>query len=138
MFSLGSSHRYYLYNGDCDMRKSFSSLSGLVYTQMNRDPLNGDVYIFINKRSTQMKLLHWEAGGFVIYYKRLEQGTFDRLDTGGKQAQGTTAISWSSLVLLLEGIQVKSMVQRQRFRKEKYQEMSRKKVIKKASKSAFK
>lgn len=136
MFSLGNSHRYYLYNGDCDMRKSFSSLRGLVCTEMKSDPLNGDVYIFINKRSTQMKLLHWEDGGFVIYYKRLEQGTFDR-SLKKAFSQGSIPITWSSLVLLLEGIQVRSMVQRQRFTREKQEGKPQKKVFQKVSKTAF-
>ena len=40
------------------------------------EPPNGDVYIFVGKSRTTMKLLHWERGGYVMYYKRLEQGRF--------------------------------------------------------------
>ena len=111
MFSLNSSERYYLYDQSCDMRKSFSSLSGLVRNEMNRDPLNGDVYIFINKRGNQVKLLHWEFGGFVIYYKRLEQGVFERSPTGDTQQ-----ISWASLVMMIEGIKVEKVVQNPRYK----------------------
>ena len=74
MLSLGSSHSYYLYRAACDMRKSFDSLSGLVRNELGRDPASGEVFVFINKRRTSVKLLHWERGGFVLYYKRLEKG----------------------------------------------------------------
>ena len=40
------------------------------------EPANGDVYVFVGKSRTIMKLLHWERGGYVMYYKRLEQGRF--------------------------------------------------------------
>jgi hypothetical protein len=84
------------------MRKGFDGLSGLVRNSLDRDPLSGEVYIFLNRSRTLVKLLHWEAGGLVIYYKRLEKGTFHPprgMEGGGK-------LPWSSLVLMVEGIQV--------------------------------
>ena|SRR5690606_1398709 len=104
MFSLTSSHRYYLYNQPCDMRKGFSGLSGLVSSKMDKNPISGDVFIFVNRRATHIKLLHWESGGFVIYYKRLEKGTFSlpkKLKSG--------ALSWSQLVMMIEGVKVEKM-----------------------------
>jgi transposase len=56
------------------MRKSFDGLCGLVQNNLHRNPLSGDVFIFLNKLCTHIKLLHWEEGGFVLYYKRLERG----------------------------------------------------------------
>lgn len=53
-----------------------------------------------------MKLLHWETGGFVLYHKRLEQGTF------AFPIHNRTQISWSDLVLMIEGIQVKKVVKK--------------------------
>jgi transposase len=44
---------------------------------MHRSPLDGRVYLFINRRRDRMKMLVWESGGFMLYYKRLEQGTFE-------------------------------------------------------------
>jgi hypothetical protein len=84
------------------MRKGFDGLSGLVRNSLDRDPLSGEVYIFLNRNRTLVKLLHWEAGGLVIYYKRLEKGTFQ--PPVGMEAGGTLA--WSSLVLMVEGIRV--------------------------------
>lgn len=102
MFSLGSSHRYFLYGGAVDMRKGFDGLSGVVRDSMGRDPLSGEVYIFLNRQRTLVKLLHWEAGGLVLYYKRLEKGTFmppKDLGLDGK-------IPWPELVLMVEGIRI--------------------------------
>lgn len=101
MFSLSSSQNYYLFKAACDMRKGFNGLSGLVTSKMGRNPISGDVFIFVNRRGTHIKLLHWESGGFVIYYKRLEKGTFSLpkvLESG--------SISWSQLVLMIEGVKI--------------------------------
>src|SRR5690606_21880312 len=98
MFSLGSSHRYYLYNGHCDMRKSFDGLCGLVSSGLGRGATGGDVFVFLNRRRTHMKLLHWEHGGFVLYYKRLEGGTFPL----PKDSSSSGEIDWSELVSITE------------------------------------
>lgn len=109
MFSLGSSHRFYLYDGHCDMRKSFDGLCGLVISVMQRQPTSGEVFVFLNRSRTHIKLLHWERGGFVLYYKRLEQGTF------GSCQLKKGELSWSDLVLLVEGIQVVKSIQKKRY-----------------------
>jgi len=77
MLSLSSTHRYFLYTGVADMRKSFDGLSGMVRQYMKSDPLSGDVYIFVNHRRNQIRLLVWDRSGFAFYAKRLEQGTFE-------------------------------------------------------------
>ena len=56
-----------------DLRKGLDGLCGLI-RYLSMSPANGDVYVFLNKSRTTMKLLHWEQGGFVIYYKRMESG----------------------------------------------------------------
>ena len=67
------------------------------------EPANGDVYIFVGKSRTTMKLLHWERGGYVMYYKRLEQGCFHpRIFL--RQDIGFRSMRWDELVLLMEGI----------------------------------
>jgi len=76
MLSLHDNRRYYLYRFSTDMRKSFDGLSGLVKQQMNQQVLGGDVFMFINKRRNQVKLLCWDKDGLAVYHKRLEKGTF--------------------------------------------------------------
>jgi transposase len=58
------------------MRKSFNGLQGIVTNQLRRDALSGEVFIFMNRRRDQVKMLVWDRSGFVIYYKRLERGRF--------------------------------------------------------------
>lgn len=111
MFALGTSHVYQLYGKPCDMRKSFNGLSGLVSNELGRDPLSGEVFIFINKNRDLIKLLHWEPGGFVLYYKRLEKGTFTLPIT----KQGNTTIKWPELVFMIEGIEIKEYREHKRF-----------------------
>jgi len=60
-----------------DVRKSFDGLSGLVTNELNMEMESGDVFIFINRRQTHIKLLQWEGDGYGMYYKRLEEGTFE-------------------------------------------------------------
>src|SRR5690625_5345321 len=81
MLSFGPSQRYFLYRHPTDMRKSFDGLSGLVRKELGRDPTSGDVFIFLNRRQTHIKLLVWDRSGFALYYKRLEEGTLDRKST---------------------------------------------------------
>ena len=111
MFSLGSSHFYHFYLKPCDMRKSFNGLSGLVRNELNREPTSGDVFVFLNRNRTHLKLLHWERGGFVLYYKRLERGSF----TPPAIKEGQTSFSWPQLVLMIEGITVEKSVQKLRY-----------------------
>ena len=58
------------------MRKSFDGLSGLINNELKKNPLSGDVFIFINKRRDRIKLLIWDRTGFWLFYKRLEKGRF--------------------------------------------------------------
>ena len=113
MFSLNEQNRYFLYRSATDMRKGFDGLSGVVRNDLGMDPLSGDVFIFLNRRRTHMKLLVWEDSGFVVYYKRLERGRFEYPNMDGP-SRGLV-ISWRQLMLIIEGIELKSVRQRKRF-----------------------
>jgi transposase len=95
------------------MRKGFDGLSGVVRNSLGMDPLSGDVFIFLNRRRTHMKLLVWEESGFVVYYKRLERGRFEYPNIDG--AERSIVISWRQLMLIIEGIELRSVRQRKRF-----------------------
>ena len=112
MVGLGSTHRYYIYQGEVDMRKSFDGLQGLVVNGLGRTGLEGDVYVFFNRRRTQVKLLVWDRSGFVIYYKRLERGSFEQYS---HKKEGYVGLSWSELQMLLEGIVLVSIKRRLRY-----------------------
>ena len=113
MFSLNEKHHYYIYEEPTDMRKGFDGLSGLVRKELGQNPLSGDVYIFIHKGRNRMILLVWEQGGFVLYYKRLEQVRFELpiKDRSGN----SRSISWQKLLLIVKGIELTSIRKRKRF-----------------------
>ncbi|MDR0431150.1 MAG: IS66 family insertion sequence element accessory protein TnpB [Tannerellaceae bacterium] len=113
MFSLNESHHYYLCSASVDMRGGFNSLCGVVRSFMGRDPLSGDVFIFINKTRTRIKLLHWERGGLVIYHKRLESGTLSlpSFDFTTKSYQ----MSWCDLIMMTEGVSLKNITRKKRY-----------------------
>jgi len=113
MFSLSGSLQYYLFTGSTDMRKGFDALSGVVRSQMGRNPLSGEVFIFMNRGRNTVKILHWERGGLVIYHKRLEVGQFERPLFDEKQ--NAFRLRWSELVMMIEGVSMKNIVQRKRF-----------------------
>lgn len=103
MFTLDRALRYWLYSESTDMRKSFHTLSGVVRNMIGGDPMNGDVYIFVNKRRNRIKLLHYETGGMVIYAKMLDRGTFGMPIPGSKDVV-TSSIKWEALLKMVEGI----------------------------------
>ena len=85
-----------------DMRIGVNGMCGQVRS-VGLDPTNGDVYIFDGRTRKVMKLLHWERGGYVMYYKRLEQGRFHpRIFL--RNGIGFRSMRWDELVLLMEGI----------------------------------
>lgn len=113
MVTLSSTLRYYLWREPVDMRKSFDGLQGVVVNHMGRDALSGEVFIFMNRRRDQVKLLVWDRSGFVIYYKRLERGRFELPATTG--AVRGQVLSWPDLVLILEGVSLTSVRWRKRY-----------------------
>jgi transposase len=74
MFGLTSQHRFYLYPGVTDMRKSFNGLGGLIQNELHRNATSGEVFLFVSRRRNRIKLLQGQPGGFVLYCKRLEEG----------------------------------------------------------------
>jgi len=109
VLSLSIHQRYYLFRGHADMRNGFDRLSGLVREHLQKDPLGGDVFVFINKRRNQIKLLCWDGDGFMLFYKRLEQGTFEL--PKGEQSDITVDI----LSCLLQGIKLSTVRKRKRY-----------------------
>jgi transposase len=105
MLSLGS-QRIFLYEGAADMRKSFNGLGSLVEKSFPNQLISGAYFVFVNKRQTLVKILYWDADGFAVWCKRLEQGTF-KIVKGLKPE-----ITKRQLTLLLEGVEPKRMNRR--------------------------
>lgn len=107
--------RIFLHTEAVDLRKSFDGLSGLVSQAFPReDLLSGHLFLFLNKRRDRIKILHWDADGLVIWYKRLEAGSFEvpaTTETGGVELRP------AQLALILSGIDLQSARQRKRFQR---------------------
>lgn len=107
MLSLSSAVRIYLFAGPTDMRKGFDGLSGLVRSA-GLDVFSGHLFVFVSSRSDRCKVLTWERGGFVLWYKRLERGQFRRpVVVSGTNAQVT--LDADQLALLLAGIDARGV-----------------------------
>lgn len=98
------------------MRKGFDSLCGIVLNQLGRKVIDGDGFIFINKTRTHLKLLIFEEGGFTIFYRRLEKGTFEvpAFDLDARSLQLTS----DQLHFILKGISLKRIQYRPRYQQE--------------------
>lgn len=115
MLHLSASCTYFLYTGYADMRKSFDGLCGIVTSRMALDALSGSVFIFVNRRRTQLKLLCWDGDGFAIYYKRLEKGTFELPATNSQST--SVALQARQLQFILQGVSLQKVVYRPRLQK---------------------
>lgn len=102
MFNLNENNRFVMSRNPMDLRKGADSLCGAVRS-CKLDPMNGDVYVFSNRSRTVLKLLHWERGGYTLYYKRLSVGRFHP-KIFLREGTGFRSMRWDELVLLMEGI----------------------------------
>jgi transposase len=103
MMLLPGAVRVYVATAPCNLRKSFEGLSNEVRSVLAKDALSGHVFVFLNRRKTQVKLLVWTRGGFTIVHKRLERGTFTF--PGQVTAEATSVeVDVHELSMLLEGI----------------------------------
>ncbi|AZQ60870.1 transposase [Flammeovirga pectinis] len=102
MLSLRNTDHIYLYSKFTDMRKGFNGLSNIVISLMEMNVVSGDIYVFINRSKDKIKLLRFEIGGFSLYYKRLERGTFE-LSDGFGQCESIHLTS-AQIMMLIEGI----------------------------------
>jgi len=101
MFFPEGQLRVHLYGQPVDMRKSFDGLYALTRHGLRQDPLSGHLFVFINRRATQMKVLYWDRTGFCLWAKRLEAGRFL---SDWSQIEHRE-MDWTGLKLMLEGIE---------------------------------
>ena len=102
--------RVWLYQRPTDMRKSFPGLIALVRHQLQEDPLSGQLFTFINRRRTQIKVLYYTQGGFCIWMKKLTQGQFAFDERGAAKK----TLSYAQLQWLVDGIEIKQVAYRKR------------------------
>src|SRR5262249_59441308 len=113
MLSLPTSVRIWLATQATDLRKSFDSLAEIVRQQLRGDPLSGQLFVFRNKRADRVKLLYWDDDGYVIVYKRLEEGVFRFPTSEGAGVE----IRAADLQMLLDGVDLDSVKRSKRYRR---------------------
>jgi transposase len=111
MFFPESHVKIWLYAKPTDMRRSFTGLAAMAQNQVGEDPLSGHLFVFINRRQTQIKVLYFDRNGFCLWAKRLEQGRFNY----NKMAGEKQALNLTQLKLIIEGIDIKNTLQRKRY-----------------------
>ena len=102
MLNVTNSMKIYVYTPVADMRKGVDGLSGMVRSELGADPADGSVFVFINRRRDRMKILHFDGGGFWLYYRILEAGTFE--DVNGPDGSRCLMIDGTQLTMLLSGV----------------------------------
>ena len=113
MLSFPANVRVYLCTTPTDMRKSFDGLHTLVQQVFHLDPLDGHLFLFVNRRRDRVKILWWDRDGLALFYKRLEAGTY-QLPVVSDDAQGVE-IDATHLAMLLSGIDLQSAKRRKRY-----------------------
>ena len=98
--------------GRVDGRKGIDGLSALVRSQFAEDPLSGTMYVFFSRRGDRVRVLYWDRDGYVLITKRLERGTY-RLPW--RADGGRVIIEAAELLLVLEGIELRGAVRRERW-----------------------
>ena len=111
MLSLPPAVRVYLSAKPCDMRRSFDGLAQEVFDFLGEDPLSGHLFVFRSRSGNRVKILFWDRSGYVLYYKRLEKGTFRFPPIDGNRVE----IEAAELGLILEGIELAGSKRRPRF-----------------------
>jgi len=96
------------------LRKSFDGLSAVVEGSFGRDVRSGDLFVFVNRRATQVRVLYWDRDGYCIWMKRLEAGTFRHARAADGQPH--VEIDAGELSMLLEGIDAPVIKRRKRYR----------------------
>jgi len=102
-----------MYTGIADMRMGFDALCGIVQGKLDRNPLSGEVFVFVNRRRNCIKLLRWEPGGFILYYKRLETGTLELPEF--EKGSVSYSVEWTELMMIVQGISINNIHRKKRF-----------------------
>jgi transposase len=95
------------------MRKGIDSLYGMVNNDLRKNPITGDLFVFIGKRKNQIKMLHWQGDGFALFYKRLEKGRYEK--PSYREEELSTHLSSEQLLFILQGVVLKSIKKHKRY-----------------------
>jgi transposase len=97
--------KIFLYRQPTDLRKSYDTLAGLTTSVLNEDPLSGALFVFLNRPRNRIKILYYAEGGYCIWMKRLESGSFPLPSGTGDKHE----INGGHLAMLLDGLKIVKM-----------------------------
>jgi len=115
MLTLSPQVKVFLALMPTDMRKGFDSLASVVQETMQLDPLSGHLFVFRSRRGDRLKILYWDAQGYTLWYRRLEQGTFRF--PAPREGESSLVISATDLAMLLDGVELSSVKREPRYRR---------------------
>jgi len=109
--------RIWLATAPADMRCGFDHLAESAQVVTNQNPMDGHLFLFRSRGGDRLKILLWERDGFVLWYKRLEEGVFKmpRIDGDAKGVE----LRASELAMTLDGIDLRSVRRVKRFSRKK-------------------
>ena len=105
--------RMFIATSPADLRRSYDGLGGMVEGFREGGAMSGDLFVFFNKRRTQVRMLFWDGSGYCIFMKRLEAGTFRRVFDG--RIESHVEIEMAEMAMLLEGLDAKNIKHRKRY-----------------------
>lgn len=114
MNPINGSVKIYLSSRFVDFRKAFEGLCGEVRDYLGREPLDGSLFVFYNRRRDRIKMLLWDNDGFWLFYKRLEQGTF-QFPLHRVSLEHSWELSEAELQMILSGIELSTIRHRKRY-----------------------
>ena len=108
-----TNRRIFVATKPTDLRKSYDGLAALVEGTFGRTLQDGDLFVFVNRRATQLRVLYWDRDGYCIWMKRLEVGTFRRMRSS--EGHALVEVDAGELMMVLEGIDAKVVARRKRY-----------------------
>lgn len=108
MLSINGLHTFYFLPHLHDMRCKAPRIFEIIRAKYHRDPLNGDVYIFMSKNQRKVKMVHYENHAFYVHEKSFTKD-YKFVKIVLKDDVTIYKIEWKSLVSVLESPVIKSI-----------------------------
>ena len=112
MLNVSNAQKIYAHVGPVDMRRGINGLSGIVREGFGTDPTDGSLFLFMNRRRDRLKILYFCEGGFWLYYRVLESGTFEELKSRDDSCR--MELDATQLTMLLSGVSLVGSTRRRR------------------------
>lgn len=124
---LPPSVKIFISDRPVDMRNGFDGLISIIRSQWQSDVFSGHLFVFIGSRRDRVKILFWDTGGFVLYYKRLERGRFKMPKM--RIEHGAIELDAAALAMLLDGIDYERVKRKNHWQPKKSSKVDRQMTV---------